>query len=598
MTPQEINGRLVGMIESVVSHLLPNGHKEGHNWACGNVQGEPGQSLRVCLEGAKQGQWNDFAADDKGSDLLSLWQAARGISFVDALKEAKSFAGISDDAPQLYAPGRKQHKPVVKPVCEKPKNTVLQWFEGRGIFQKSLDAYKVAQQGNTIVFPYLSPTGELELVKYRDLDAEQTSGKKKIWSNSDPEYHLWGWQAIDDNYRQVVICEGEIDALSFCQQDIPALSVPQGGGSGNKQEVWLENDYDRLERFETIYISMDMDTTGQAAIQPIITRLGLERCRIVDLGEYKDANEAHLNGEVLQRYLDTAKGRDPEELKQLIDHHDDIISEFRDSETIGLKLPWRKTFNTIRLRPAEISVWAGINGHGKSIALSHVAVEAVARGEKVCVASMEMKPRKLGRKLYQQVIGHNAPSSQEAGCAKEFLGARLWLFEAYGTAKATRIIEVFTYARKRYGITHFIIDSLAKCGFAEDDYNGQKTFVDKLMEFAGQHEAHVHLVVHMRKRDSEDSIPGKLDIKGSGAITDMVDNVFVWWRNKAKEQGVAKKMTTDADAVLNVVKQRETGIEPMVGLFFHPGSCQFVENAGDPPKQYVFADEPAGYSHK
>jgi twinkle protein len=94
----------------------------------------------------------------------------------------------------------------------------------------------------------------------------------------------------------------------------------------------------------------------------------------------------------------------------------------------------------------------------------------------------------------------------------------------------------------------------------------------------------------MRKRDSEDSIPGKLDIKGSGAITDMVDNVFIWWRNKAKEHGVERKKEksmTDADAVLNCVKQRETGAEPMVGLFFHPGSCQFICNAGDPPKQYI-----------
>jgi ABC-type enterochelin transport system ATPase subunit len=56
---------------------------------------------------------------------------------------------------------------------------------------------------------------------------------------------------------------------------------------------------------------------------------------------------------------------------------------------------------------SEISVWAGINGHGKSIALSHVAVGIVALGEKVCIASMEMKPRKLGRKMYQQIVGHD-----------------------------------------------------------------------------------------------------------------------------------------------------------------------------------------------
>ena len=598
MTPLELNQRLVGMIESVASHLLPNGRKEGRSWIVGSVSGEPGQSLRLCIEGARVGLWSDFSSNEKGGDLLQLWQQCRGISFVDALKEAKAFAGVSDDTPQFYNPGKtKSRKPVVKPQCSKPQNEVLAWFENRGIFQKSLDAYRVGQKGNTIIFPYLSPSGELEFVKYRDLDAEKTTRKKKIWSNADPDYHLWGWQAIGGNSRHVVICEGEIDALTFHQQGSPALSVPQGGGEGSKQTVWLENDFDRLDRFEAIFISMDMDAVGQSSIQPIITRLGVERCKIVDLGEHKDANEAHVNGEVLQRFLDAAKTQDPAELKQLADHHDEIMDEFKNSDIIGTKLPWRKTFNSIRIRPSEISVWAGINSHGKSIATSHVGVDVASQGERVCIASMEMKPRKLGRKMYQQITGCDNPSFEQAKGARAFLENRIWLFEVYGTAKASRIIEVFTYARKRYGVTHFIVDSLAKCGLNEDDYNGQKKFVDELMEFAGKHNVHVHLVVHTRKREDENKIPGKMDLKGTGAISDMVHNVFILWRNKPKEDraaGHGKKngdnstgMSIEPDAVLNCVKQRETGVEPMVGLFFHPGSCQFTDNADDPPKRYI-----------
>jgi len=132
----------------------------------------------------------------------------------------------------------------------------------------------------------------------------------------------------------------------------------------------------------------------------------------------------------------------------------------------------------------------------------------------------------------------------------------------------------------------FVVDSLAKCGYGEDDYNGQKAFVDRLMEFAGINNVHVLLVVHMRKREDENKIPGKMDIKGTGAISDMVDNAFVWWRNKPKEEkGIA---TTEADAILNCVKQRDTGEEPMVGLFFHKASCQFLDNQDEGPKQYVY----------
>lgn len=48
------------------------------------------------------------------------------------------------------------------------------------------------------------------------------------------------------------------------------------------------------------------------------------------------------------------------------------------------------------------------------------------------------------------------------------------MFDVTGTAKTRRILEVFAYAARRYGIRFFIIDNLAKCGLGEDDYNGQK----------------------------------------------------------------------------------------------------------------------------
>ena len=53
---------------------------------------------------------------------------------------------------------------------------------------------------------------------------------------------------------------------------------------------------------------------------------------------------------------------------------------------IGDKLPWPKTFDKILLRNGELSVWAGITGHGKSMLLSHIIVHSLANGHKWCVA--------------------------------------------------------------------------------------------------------------------------------------------------------------------------------------------------------------------
>jgi twinkle protein len=591
MNPKEVNDRLVDMVDSVACHLLPNGKREGGNWCSGSVAGEPGHSLKVCINGARAGLWSDFSSNSKGGDLLELWVQTKGISFIEALKEAKEFAGITDTQPSFY-PERKKKAHVQKPSCTKPSDAVADWFTGRGITQSTLDAYKIGQQGNTIVFPFLSPEDKLELVKYRDLDAEKT-GKKKIWSNQDPDYHLFGWQAINDNDRFVVLTEGEPDAMSYFQQGFPALSIPQGAGDGEKQQAWIRNDFERLERFETIYVSMDMDAPGQSAIKPIIEALGADRCKIVNLGEYKDANEVHADGELLKGYLDRAKTKDPDELKSLHEYHEEILKEFQGTGVTGARLPWAKTNSTIRLRPSEISLWAGVNSHGKSVLLNHVAVDCMAQGEKFCIASMEMKPEKLGRKMYQQIAGADMPDKRTASEILKFIDGRVWIFEAYGTTKADRVLEVFRYARRRYGVTHFIVDSLAKCGFGEDDYNGQKAFVDRLMEFGGEFNVHVHLVVHIRKLADESKIPGKMDVKGTGAITDMVDNVFIVWRNKPKEEQFQIdqiNVPSNPDTVLNCVKQRETGEEPMVNLYFHRPSCQLLSYCDEPPKEYLFLE--------
>lgn len=45
----------------------------------------------------------------------------------------------------------------------------------------------------------------------------------------------------------------------------------------------------------------------------------------------------------------------------------------------------------------------------------------------------------------------------------------------------------------------------------------------------------MHIVIHPRKGANESTPPGKLDNKGTGALSDLADNCFTIWRNKDKE---------------------------------------------------------------
>jgi len=91
----EIVGRLTGNIAALCEYLLPNGRREGAEWRCGSVQGEPGKSLGVHLAGAKAGIWADFADGSKG-DPLDLVQACLGIDKGGAVLWAKDWLGVGD----------------------------------------------------------------------------------------------------------------------------------------------------------------------------------------------------------------------------------------------------------------------------------------------------------------------------------------------------------------------------------------------------------------------------------------------------------------------------------------------------------------------
>src|SRR5260364_328341 len=69
----------------------------------------------------------------------------------------------------------------------------------------------------------------------------------------------------------VLIVEGEIDAMSLYEYGIPALSIHQG--AGNHQ--WIDTDFDRLERFQEIFLWFDADAAGQKSVREVANRLGL-----------------------------------------------------------------------------------------------------------------------------------------------------------------------------------------------------------------------------------------------------------------------------------------------------------------------------------
>ncbi len=590
MTIKELSERLASRVEEVCSHLLPSGRRIGSEWCVGDLDGNQGKSLKVKISGGKAGLWCDFAGSEKG-DLVALWMQVRRLSMFEALKEIRSYLGISE--PQYHHSPQKVYKkpsPIGSPI--RRDSVVRSWLtDRRKLDQRTIDRFEVKERDGVLVFPYIRD-GELYHEKYRKIT------EKTFWSSKDTEPILFGWQALPDDARTVTICEGEIDCMTLHQYGYAALSIPCGAGDGGKLD-WIDSEYERLSSFDEICLCMDMDKAGQEALPALIRRLGRERCRIVKL-PHKDPNECLMAGlPSLDPYFMAASSCDPEGLhsaSEFMPAAMEILMGTSDKER-GISLPWS---DNLHFRPSELTVWHGYNGQGKSSLLNHLSVDFLSRGEAILYCSHEMSPERLMAQMVRQACGDGQYSVGRGELLSSMIFKRLYIYVG-----KTERIEAMRYAVRRYGCSHIIVDNLTRlCPM--DDYRGQQEIVQSLADLKDSEKVHIHLIAHARKAESESMKPDKHDVKGAGAITDIADNVVGIHRNKTKMELLElsdgelymKKLTRSAveeqsDAKLYVQKQRVDGWEGSVKLWFDRASCQFGAAPHFSPRR--FDEAPSSY---
>jgi|SoiMethySBSTD1v2_1073268.scaffolds.fasta_scaffold159467_2 twinkle protein len=595
-----VKAELIARVRDVAEYLLPNGVKEQHEWRVGSLSGEKGRSLGVHLSGSKAGVWSDFASGE-GGDLLDLWMATRNLSLGDAIRDAGNWLGIAQ--PKPAAEPKKSYTRPPKPKCAVPQGKVKDYLcEVRNIPGHILNAYKVGERGEDIIFPFLLPDGDLALAKFR----KAVDGVKPQPTAKNCEPVLFGWQAIPANSREVLICEGEIDALSWAAYGWPAMSIPFGGGKAGKQS-WIENEFERMERFERIYIATDMDKEGDGAAAEIASRLGRHRCYRVKM-PFKDGNECLMQG-VTQAVMDdavrSAASLDPEGLRRPTDFTDAVINLFWPAPGVhvGYRTPYGKLDDKLLFRPGEVSLWSGASGAGKSQILSDCAVDWIRQGSRVCISSLEMRAPSTLKRMCKQVTGVDRPTAFAvreslqwmAGSSEEPGRGALLLYDLIGKATPKGLIDVFDYARAKYGCDQFIIDSLMRLGIASDDYTGQEKAIFQLIEWATASNIHLHVVAHARKGGPQSGAPETEDIKGAMEIGANAFNILTVWRNKRLEDDIRKletKLQDNGDqehpdlkdlrekpgVIFNVAKQRNGDFEGKIGLWFDQRTYQYYSS--------------------
>lgn len=278
------------------------------------------------------------------------------------------------------------------------------------------------------------------------------------------------------------------------------------------------------------------------------------------------------------RYLadtDTA-----EKVRPAADYIDQVMQELA-PEQAGQRGPCLPFANCrVHCAPGEVTLWGGYNASGKSALLGFVATRFAQEGEAVCIASLEMKPRKTLARINRQVFGCVAPSREQV---REFLGSmrgRMWLYDQQGSVQPRRLAAVIRHCAERLQVRHFVLDNLTACLDTDEDLNPQKALMLELCRAARDLNIHIHVVVHFRKGQSEEARPSRLDIKGSGAQVDLVDQVMLVWRNRHKERLMKAgdpSARHEGDTLLICDKNRNGDWEGAVPLWYERETFRFFD---------------------
>jgi twinkle protein len=202
-------------------------------------------------------------------------------------------------------------KKTFDPFPTQPVNDQgLAYMKSRGISENSVRRAKMAQKTiygkYSLAFVYYLD-GIAVNAKYRNIET-----KTFLQHKNAPNRALWGIDNVKDS-KKVIICEGEIDVLSFYEiGEYSAVSISQGApnkGSNIGSKLKCLDNCAELLKDKEIIIAVDNDENGLYLQQTLVNRFGKDKCRIMEYPQgCKDANDTLLIGpEVLKECLRRAE---------------------------------------------------------------------------------------------------------------------------------------------------------------------------------------------------------------------------------------------------------------------------------------------------
>ena len=458
-------------------------------------------------------------------------------------------------------------KEYIKPVKINAdvSERLVKWFAKRGISEATVAHWKIGEskeyfpqiekRRNAVNFNYYRK-GELVNVKFRDAE-------KNFKMVKDAELIFYGLDNIKE-MDTIYITEGEMDALSLHEAGIYSVcSVPNGASLGNQRLDYLDNCYSYFEKKECIVLCTDNDQAGLQLRNELARRFGQHRCKYIEFGEFKDANEILVNKgpTELREVLNKPKTFPIEGIVNIDDIWDNVLN-FNDNGIKNYDIKIGDSKEYINISMGEWSVVTGIPNAGKSDWIDQVCVNlATNQNFRIGMFTPESYPYEAHIKRIANKLNEKDCDNDTLNNTKDFIKEHFYFVKIdLNNLSLKSILDKFKQLVFTNGINICVIDPWNML-----DHSQQKdfTYVGKLLseitQFCQQTKTHLFLVAHPRKMESNEGkyrVPNPYDISQSSDFFNKAYNCITVYRN------IGQKTIYGSDSVsiyVQKVKRKENG---------------------------------------
>ncbi len=467
----------------------------------------------------------------------------------------------------------KPKKEFVKPPEAKTNlsEKTIKWFNKRGITEATLAHWKVGEsieyfpqarkERNAINFNYFRE-GELINCKFRD-------GQKNFKMVSGAELIFYGLDSINE-MPTIYIVEGEMDALSLHEAGIYSVcSVPNGASKGNQRLDYLDNCWEYFKDKKEIILCTDNDQPGLSLRNELARRFGQYRCKYVEFGDFKDANEVLIEkgAEVLRNILKTSKHFPLEGVVNVNDIWKDVLNYNENGiKNYSVGLGDSDDYFKIDFE-GSWSVVTGIPNSGKSDVVDQIACNmAVNYRHRTAFFAPESFPyeghiKRLANKLNERIC-----TNEDLNNTKDFIEEHFYFVKIdLDNLTLDGILEAFRDLVFQKGVNLLVIDPWNMLDHsAQRDHSYIGVMLSKITQFCQQSKTHLFLVAHPRKMSISESgiyqVPTPYDISGSSDFFNKAFNCVTVYRSL----GEITKYKSDAVQMhIQKVKRKENGSQGM-----------------------------------